>query len=177
MLSSALPASVAGSVIGVATVAVAAAVVTAAPGPAPATVSAASSSWVWPVEPPHVLRGFDDVGRYEAGHRGVDLAAAPGQQVVAAAAGTVTFAGPVAGRGVVVVAHPNGLRTTYEPVEASVPAGTTVTAGQQLGALAADPVHCTAWCLHLGLRDGDVYLDPLTQLRASPPVLLPLGRA
>ncbi|MFP5282949.1 MAG: peptidoglycan DD-metalloendopeptidase family protein, partial [Actinomycetes bacterium] len=52
--------------------------------------------------------------RWEAGHRGVDLAASPGDPVLAAAAGTVTFADRLAGRGVVVVSH-GALRTTYEP--------------------------------------------------------------
>jgi murein DD-endopeptidase MepM/ murein hydrolase activator NlpD len=122
-----------------------------------------------------VLRGFDDVGRYEAGHRGVDLATTAGAPVVAVAAGSVTFAGPVAGRPVVVVLHPDGLRTTYEPVDPAVTAGADVQPGQQLGTVST-PAHCAADCLHLGLRDGDVYLDPLPHLRAAAPVLLPLGR-
>ena len=42
-----------------------------------------------------------------------------GQQVHTSLGGTVTFAGRLAGRGVVVVDH-GGLRTTYEPVSASV---------------------------------------------------------
>ncbi|GAB3459323.1 hypothetical protein GCM10027519_18930 [Kineococcus endophyticus] len=133
-------------------------------------------SWTWPVDPHRVVRTFDDVGRYEAGHRGVDLAAAPGATVVAVAAGEVSFAGAVAGRGVVVVAHPDGLRTTYEPVDAVVRPGQAVTAGTPLGTLAALPLHCPAACLHLGLRRGETYLDPLSRLRETPPVLLPLGR-
>src|SRR5690349_17646532 len=46
---------------------------------------------------------------YAAGHRGVDLAAGPSAVVGAAAAGTVRFAGAVAGRGVVVLAHADGI--------------------------------------------------------------------
>ena len=131
---------------------------------------------MWPVEPPRVLRGFDDVGRYEAGHRGVDLAADPGSAVVAVAPGSVTFAGPVAGREVVVVLHPDGSRTTYEPLDPGVVAGERVVGGQRLGSLAAAPAHCPASCLHLGLRVGATYLDPSGRLRAAAPALLPLGR-
>jgi murein DD-endopeptidase MepM/ murein hydrolase activator NlpD len=56
------------------------------------------------------------------GHRGVDLAAVAGAPVLAAGAGTVVFAGTVAGRGVVSVDHSGGLRTTYEPVLPTVTA-------------------------------------------------------
>ncbi|WP_106207507.1 M23 family metallopeptidase [Kineococcus rhizosphaerae] len=154
-----------------------AAVVLAPPAPAPAaSAPAAPAAWAWPLEPPRVVRGFDDVARYAAGHRGVDLAAAPGQPVRAVAAGQVSFAGRVAGRGVVVVVHDDGLRTTYEPVEAGVAAGARVVAGGPLGSVAPAPAHCVTTCLHLGLRDGEVYLDPSSRLRAPAPVLLPLGR-
>ncbi len=67
--------------------------------------SPGSATGVWPLDPrPAVVAGFDPpLSAYGAGHRGVDLAGAPGQQVRAAAAGRVTFAGSLAGRGVVVV--------------------------------------------------------------------------
>nr|WP_246315988.1 M23 family metallopeptidase [Kineococcus aurantiacus] len=145
----------------------------AAPGPARTPVAA----WGWPVTPHRVLRGFDDVGRYAAGHRGLDLAVSPGRPVVAVAAGSVTFAGPVAGRSVVVVLHADGVRTTYEPVAPLVTAGSTVAGGQPLGVVAATPAHCAVPCLHLGARAGEVYLDPALRLRPAAPVLLPLGQA
>src|SRR5262249_19725721 len=70
----------------------------------------------WPLSgSPAVVRGFHPPAlRYGPGHRGVDLAAAAGEPVLAAGAGTVVFAGVVAGRGVVSLSHPGGLRTTYE---------------------------------------------------------------
>ncbi|WP_432511707.1 murein hydrolase activator EnvC family protein [Kineococcus sp. SYSU DK001] len=173
MLNSVLPAGL----VVLAAAGVAAATVTAAPVPAPPPTPAGVRAWSWPVQPPRVLRGFEDVGRYEAGHRGVDLAADPGRAVAAVEAGTVSFAGPVAGRGVVVVLHPDGTRTTYEPLDPAVGPGEQVRAGAVLGALAAAPQHCPVPCLHLGLRRGETYLDPLTRLRAAAPVLLPLGRA
>ncbi len=82
----------------------------------PATFADADPVGVWPLQPePEVARGFDppDVV-WGAGHRGVDLVGSPGQAVHSALPGTVTFAGMLAGRGVVVVdhgAHPHDLRT------------------------------------------------------------------
>ena len=72
---------------------------------------------------------------YGPGHRGVDLAARTGEPVLAAAAGTVAFAGSVAGRGVVSIDH-GAVRTTYEPVAAQVSAGQRVAAGQPIGRVA-----------------------------------------
>jgi murein DD-endopeptidase MepM/ murein hydrolase activator NlpD len=99
-----------------------------------------------------------------SGHRGVDLHAAPGARVRAVRAGVVTFAADLAGRGVVVVDH-GGLRTTYEPVDADVSAGDRVAAGEVLGAVGTGTGHCgSGRCLHLGLRRGRTYLDPMLLL-------------
>lgn len=124
--------------------------------------------------PGRVVRAFDDVGRFAAGHRGVDLAGYPGDEVVAAAAGTVHFAGSVAGTGTLSIDHGNGWRTTYQPVLATVHKGDTVAAGQRIGTLLAG--HCDeAACLHWGLTDGERYADP-GAYRVTPVVrLLPSG--
>ena len=106
---------------------------------------------------------------YGRGHRGVDLVAPWGAPVLAAGPGVVAQAGTLAGRGVVSVVHPGGLRTTYEPVTAAVVVGTPVARGTVLGTLDAGHPGCpAAACLHWGLRwrtTPDVrreqYLDPL----------------
>jgi murein DD-endopeptidase MepM/ murein hydrolase activator NlpD len=123
-----------------------------------------------------VVRRFDPPPKpWLAGHRGVDLAAEAGVPVRAAGAGTVHFAGLVAGRGVVSVTHPSGLRTTYEPVDPTVRAGQAVAAGDQIGTLAAGHPGCAAAaCLHWGLRRGEEYLDPLALLGLGRVRLLPL---
>ncbi|MFI5888823.1 murein hydrolase activator EnvC family protein [Actinoplanes sp. NPDC051513] len=128
------------------------------------------------MSPPRVVRRFDPPPRpWLAGHRGVDLAAAPSAEVVAAGAGTVVFAGEVAGRGVVSVAHPGGLRTTYEPVTATVAVGDRLALGDPIGRLAAGHPGCAApACLHWGLRRDDLYLDPLALLGLGRVRLLPL---
>jgi hypothetical protein len=97
--------------------------------------------------------------------------------VLAIGAGTVRFAGPLAGRGVVVVDH-GGLRSTYEPVTAIVHRGDVVDAGEAIGLLQTPYSHCTPEvCLHLGLRRGSVYLDPLDLLGPRPVRLKPLTAA
>jgi murein DD-endopeptidase MepM/ murein hydrolase activator NlpD len=133
-------------------------------------------AYVWPVDLPHVVRSFDPPPQpWLRGHRGVDLAAAAAAPIRAAGAGTVTYAGALAGRGVVTVTHANGLRTTYEPLTPSVSVGDHVTPGQPIGALVPGHPGCpAAACLHWGLRDGDTYLDPLALLGRGPVRLLPL---
>lgn len=115
----------------------------------------------WPLPgAPVVERGFDPPPSYwGAGHRGVDLTGRVGEPVLAAAAGTVSYAGVLAGRGVVVVDH-GAVRTTYEPVTATVGIGARVAAGTPIGMLTAGHgAHGSA--LHWGLRAGEEYLDPL----------------
>jgi len=122
------------------------------------------STAVWPLPgTPGVTHGFDPPAeRWGAGHRGIDLATNPGQSVLAAAAGRVAFVGTIAGRPVVVIHH-GGVRTTYEPVRASVRVGQRVAAGDTIGVVARGG-HCDGHCLHWGLKRGDTYLDPLSLL-------------
>ena len=116
--------------------------------------------------------------RWAAGHRGVDLAARPGDPVRAVGAGRVSFAGEVAGRGVVSIELSGTgdppLRTTYEPVRARVREGDRIATGQVVGVLEADGFHCPAGCLHWGLRRGGAYLDPFSVLGSGPSRLLPV---
>ncbi|RYV51783.1 M23 family metallopeptidase [Pengzhenrongella frigida] len=110
---------------------------------------------------------------WAAGHRGVDLAGAVGQDVRAPASGTVAFAGTVVDRGVLTIAHPDGLRSSLEPVQWSVSAGMPVVQGEPVGVIQAMPGHCApATCLHWGVRRAEVYLDPLTLVRTAGPVVL-----
>ncbi|MYV38486.1 peptidoglycan DD-metalloendopeptidase family protein, partial [Streptomyces sp. SID1328] len=101
------------------------------------------------------------------------LAAVPGAPVRAVAAGRVSYAGRVAGRGVVAVALAGtSLRTTYEPVRAGVKAGAEVGAGEVVGTVEGAGSHCPETCVHWGLLDGETYLNPLGLL---PPWLLGHG--
>ena len=131
---------------------------------------------------PAVARGFDAPSPdWHPGHRGVDLPGNPGQPVYAAGAATVVFAGLLAGRPVVSLAHPGGLRTSYEPVRAGVRAGQAVTAETVIGELVAGHAGCrAAACLHWGAMwgaaSGADYIDPLGLLKSTPIRLKPLNR-
>jgi murein DD-endopeptidase MepM/ murein hydrolase activator NlpD len=123
-----------------------------------------------------VVRGFEPAASaWGRGHRGVDLAARPGTAIRSAGPGVVIFARTLAGRGVVSVEHAPGVRTTYEPVRASITAGTSVSAGTPLGHL-TDGGH-NPGTLHWGLRIRGAYADPLRLLTGSsvlkPTVRLP----
>ncbi len=149
----------------------------------PLPVRAEPGGWMAPLDPPlTVVRAFDPPAeRWLAGHRGVDLAAADRVPIRATGAGVVTFAGLVAGRGVVVVGHvgvAGQLRSTYEPVAPTVAVGQAVDAGEPIGLLTAAGGHCRPrLCLHWGVLRGGSYLDPMSLLDPPALRLLPLGPA
>ncbi|MBB2990007.1 murein DD-endopeptidase MepM/ murein hydrolase activator NlpD [Mycolicibacterium iranicum] len=134
----------------------------------------------WPLRPrPAVLRLFDAPSpNWQRGHRGVDLAGADGQPVYAAGDGTVVFAGELAGRSLVSVEHPGGLRTTYEPVRPSIRRGQLVAAGSPIGVLLAGHAGCPGVCLHWGAMWGPAsradYVDPLGLVATTPVRLKPV---
>lgn len=157
-------------------------------GPAPAAGNAEAArpaadgpvgaSWQWPVAPPHALLAPFEAPPtpYAAGHRGIDIAAAPGSVVLATADGTVSFAGVVVDRPVLSVQHGDGLVSSVEPVVAGVSAGDAVRAGQAVGVVASG-AHCDGRCIHLGVRLHGEYVNPLALLGTlDRAVLLPLGR-
>lgn len=104
---------------------------------------------------------------YAAGHRGVDFGAPIGTRVVAAADGTVSFAGQVGGSLFVSIDHSGGLRTTYSFLAGVlVKKGQVVVQGQPIatsgpGAAGEQPN------MHFGLRSGSDYLDPEPYLLTS----------
>jgi murein DD-endopeptidase MepM/ murein hydrolase activator NlpD len=106
-----------------------------------------------------------------AGNRGIEYATGPGAAIVAIGPGVVSFAGAVAGRLVVTVTHPDGLRSSYVGLGAiHVVVGHLVQGGQPVGT-AHGPVH-------LGVRRQDAYLDPAllwgSPVRGGRSVLVPV---
>jgi murein DD-endopeptidase MepM/ murein hydrolase activator NlpD len=144
--------------------------------PAAATPPAVGTRWQWPLQPgpDPVVRGFDPPAQpWLPGHRGVDLAGRTGQPVHPSGRGVVSFAGTIAGMGVVTV-RSGPLRTTYEPLRVSVRTGAAVTPGSVLGRLSLVGSHCApAACLHWGLVREPDYLDPLALLGLEQVRLLP----
>jgi murein DD-endopeptidase MepM/ murein hydrolase activator NlpD len=135
-------------------------------------------SWQWPLSPrPPVLRDFDPPPKpWLSGHRGVDLGtASDGVRVTSPAPGTVSFVGVVVDRPVITIDHGNGLRSSFEPVESRLAAGSMVGAGQEIGTVL--PGHCAAGsCVHWGVRRGEDYVNPLQfVMDLRPSILLPLN--
>lgn len=113
----------------------------------------AAPCWEPPVEGPIVDPFRMPTCAWCPGNRGLEFATSRGQQVTAVAAGTVTFAGTVAGQRYVVVQLGNGWRVTYGLLDISgLTAGDVVVNGQRIGT--------TGDRFHFGLRDGETYLDP-----------------
>jgi murein DD-endopeptidase MepM/ murein hydrolase activator NlpD len=126
---------------------------------------------------PRILAGFGDWRGAEGyprldRHRGTDVKASVGVDVLAAAEGRITVArdgGDLCGLIVVVVHDPHGYRTVYCHLSAiSVKVGDTVTRGQRIGALGTTGQR--AWPgyehVHLELQRGadlkDLH-DPLSR--------------
>lgn len=145
--------------------------------------------WQAPVEGQlTVVRGFEKpAARWAAGHRGVDLALEAGGSVLAPYEGEVVFAGTVVDRQVLTLEHPDGRRSSFEPVSNPLPVGSRVQAGDAIAQLDSNIQHCTSsFCLHWGVREpapgsetacrGLDYTNPLLLLGLEEPsILLPIG--
>jgi murein DD-endopeptidase MepM/ murein hydrolase activator NlpD len=121
-----------------------------------------TDAWTRPVPGPLVRAFSPPRTRYGAGHLGADLAAAPGTAVRAAGPGTVEFAAAVAGTRHVVLRHLGGLRTSYSFLRSvSVHRGERVTGGAVVGVSGGSGQNHAGRVLHLGLRAGDGFVDPM----------------
>lgn len=119
-------------------------------------------AWTRPVAGALVAPFDAPASPYGPGHRGADLAAPPGTPVVAAGDGVVAFAGLVAGSLHVVVAHAGGLRTGYSFLASVVVStGQHVDRGQTVGTAGGRGSGHDVGVLHLSLRVGDTYVDPM----------------
>ena len=107
--------------------------------------------------PGPVVSPYAPEGRY-AGHHGVDFAAPVDSPVRAAAAGSVTFAGSVAGMLTVTVDHGDSRSTVSYLSAVAVRTGSSVEAGTVIGY--SGFAHGSA-ALHFSVRIGDVYMDPM----------------
>ena len=144
---------------------------------------------------PRVIHPFEKPAqRWSAGHRGVDLAVPEhDRRVYAPAPGKVVFSGTVVNRKVLVIAHPDGRRSTFEPMDETLPVGTTVAAGEVIGTVAVTAggnserpyQRCSTPCLYWGVRQGGArgdgsgkdaeYINPMSLLGSKEPsILLPV---
>jgi murein DD-endopeptidase MepM/ murein hydrolase activator NlpD len=136
----------------------------------PTSKADASSRWSWPVVG-EVIRGFArPADAWSAGHRGIDIQAAPGAEVRAPVSARVTFVGPVAGRGVIVLRTLEDGDVTLEPIEPAVLSGDIVNAGDIVGFVRGG--HLGDNALHLGLRVAGEYVDPMPYLPLQPRIVI-----
>jgi len=150
-----------------------------APEGSPPPAADRGSAYVAPTGAAEVLRSFEQpTARWAPGHRGVDLAARVGGDVLAPADGVVAFAGTVVDRHVVTVTHSDGRRSSLEPVTSSLSAGAQVRRGEVVGSVEDVPGHCApAACVHWGVREGEDYIDPMSLIAGAGPVVLLPRRA
>ncbi len=132
----------------------------------PAHSASDAAGWRRPVDGP-VMAPFEQPSSvYGAGHRGVDFAVPAGTEVRAANDGVVSFAGAVAGTLHVTVAHPGDLRTSYSFLSSVVVrAGQRVARGDVVGLSGGTGADHDGTVVHLGLRIGDRYVDPMALFR------------
>lgn len=131
--------------------------------------------WSWPVETGRrVIEPFRAPAHdYGPGHRGMDVAAAPGVPVRAPADGVVAFRGVVVDRPLITIDHGDGLVSTLEPAASDLAPGDVVTEGQPVGVVASGG-HSVSGTLHVGVRWNDRYINPLPLFGGVPrAVLLP----
>jgi murein DD-endopeptidase MepM/ murein hydrolase activator NlpD len=109
-------------------------------------------------------------------HRGIDLIAAAGESVPAPSSGTVSFVGSVPGASggtvrAVTIDGPFGKVSLMPFDQVDVKKGQSVSVGDSMGLLASSGDHSAAMPhLHLGLRAGELYLDPSVLLVLGPSV-------
>ena len=133
----------------------------------------AAYAWTWPVQGPVVQPfAYDQLHPYASGqHRGIDIGAdAAGEQVVAPAAGTVSFAGFVPTNGeCVTIETPDGYTVTLTHLGTiAVAKDAVVTEGQAVGTIGPSGTsEVDVPYVHLGIRttsDANGYLDPVSFL-------------
>ena len=122
--------------------------------------------YLWPVQGPITSDfGYRFIFGENNFHRGIDIAAAHGTAINAAANGTVTFAGEKGTYGnLVILSHANGFQTYYAHCsKLLVKVGDTVTQGQPIAAVGSTGRSTGPHC-HFEVRYQNTPLDPLFYL-------------
>lgn len=145
----------------------------------PPAAASDRSIWLPPTEGPlQVSAPFAlPNGPYRAGHRGIDVPAAPGRMIRAPASGSVVFVGTVVDRPVISIRVDGRTVLSLEPVVSDLRVGDAVSRGTAIGAVpslgGSEKVggHCGVSCVHLGVRQDGAYVNPLRFLRGRPALL------
>jgi lipoprotein NlpD len=132
-----------------------------APTPAPAAPSASGGDFIWPAKG-KILSNFA-----EPRSKGIDIDGRPGDPILAAAAGRVTYTGSgIPGLGkLVVIKHDNGFITVYaHNRDIMVKEQQNVSRGQKIAELGSSDADRPK--LHFQIRKGSAAVDPLRYLPA-----------
>lgn len=127
-----------------------------------------SGMFIWPAQG-YVSSEFGGRDSPTAGassnHKGIDIAAPYGSNVVAAAAGTVTFAGfSVSAGNYVIISHGGGISTVYMHNSVlSVSAGQSVSQGQKIAEVGSTGFSTGPHC-HFGVTVNGTYVNPRNYL-------------
>jgi hypothetical protein len=117
---------------------------------------------------------------YGPGHRGIDLGAEVGTEVLAPASGVISFVGQVGFRNTISIDFGSSMSATVEPVCSELTEGTYVYLGDSIGTVCEPELgyqwHCEITCLHFGTRTEAGYFSPLALIGGLPASrLVPLG--
>jgi murein DD-endopeptidase MepM/ murein hydrolase activator NlpD len=120
-----------------------------------------ASGLIWPVSGP-ITSGFGC--RWGRMHEGIDIGAACGTTIHAAASGTVIYAGWMDGYGnITIIDHGGGLATAYGHQSSIYVSGGSVSQGQAIGAVGSTG-HSTGCHLHFEVRVNGTPVNPLNYL-------------
>jgi murein DD-endopeptidase MepM/ murein hydrolase activator NlpD len=120
-----------------------------------------ASGLIWPVSGP-ITSGFG--WRWGRMHEGIDIGAACGTTIHAAASGTVIYAGWMDGYGnITIIDHGGGLATAYGHQSSIYVSGGSVSQGQAVGAVGSTG-HSTGCHLHFEVRVNGTPVNPLNYL-------------
>jgi murein DD-endopeptidase MepM/ murein hydrolase activator NlpD len=102
-----------------------------------------------------------------SGHRGLDLRASEGDEVLAPQTAVISFAGKVAGKDVVSLRSGNWLHS-FEPATTDKAPGELVEQSSPFAVVGGNSDHCETLCLHWGVRDAaNEYRNPEILLRSG----------
>jgi murein DD-endopeptidase MepM/ murein hydrolase activator NlpD len=126
-----------------------------------ATSTPSASGLIWPVNGP-VVSPFG--WRWGRMHEGIDIGAGYGTPIVAAASGTVIYAGWMGGYGnLIIIDHGGGLATAYGHQSSFAVGGGPVSQGQVIGYVGCTG-HCFGPHVHFEVRVNGSPVDPLGYL-------------
>jgi murein DD-endopeptidase MepM/ murein hydrolase activator NlpD len=121
------------------------------------------------IEEPNIAELMDaNLGKYDAGHRGVDLITASGNQIIAPEDGVISYKGVVANAPTVTLMV-GEYKNTFQPATTTLPTGSQVGRGEVFAVVDIyrdQRQHCeeVESCLHWGMLIGDNYLNPLDKI-------------